>query len=173
MMFVQILNNFQQLNRALTGSVAKWIAKNQKKLKPVIERSNLEKINLHKEYVSLKGTEKLFWNYKEGSPKAVTNAAGDMLFNEATMEPIPATELEGYKFFVDGEGRKAEYDEKMKAVLEAKYPIQICQLEQGLLGNVNIPAQADLVALYDILTYDENAEQEEELKPTDGADNKN
>lgn len=148
------LHQFRESNPTLTESVARWIAKNTKKLKPIVDRTNLLNKSIFEKYVEKEGEKSIFWNYKEGDPKAIVNK--NMLYSLEDGKPVPSNIAPDYKPYVSGgEERLKEFEQKRKEADEAKHPVYIEQLNIELLANVNIPSQADIVSLYDVLTFDE------------------
>jgi len=155
----QTLHEFREVNGAVSESIARWMAKNLKKLKPIVERTN----NLHKtifdEYVEKDGDKSIFWNYNETSPKAILNS--QMLYSIEDGKPIPGNVANSYKPYVAGEERKKEFDDKRKSADEEKHPVFVEQLNIELLANVSVPTQIDIVALYDVLTFDSETVSDE------------
>lgn len=151
----QTLYEFREANQTVTESVARWIAKNTKKLKPIVDRTNLLNKQIFEEYVEKDGEKSVFWNYKETDPKAIVTK--QMLYSLEDGKPIPGNIANEYKPYVSGgEERVKEFEQKRKEADELKHPVYIEQLNIELLSNVNIPSQSDIVALYDILTFDED-----------------
>lgn len=148
-----IIREFQEVNGAVSESISRWMAKNVKKLRPIVEKTNLNNKAIFEEYVEKDGTKSIFWNYNETNPKAIVN--NNMLFSMEDAKPIPANIAKEYKPYVSGGAERVkEFEDKQKAADSEKHPVYIEQLNIELLANVSIPTQIDVVALYDILTFD-------------------
>ncbi len=157
MAFGKMLNMFQQVNKTIPPTPSKWIAKNLKKLKPVIDRHNLQKQALYDQFVEQHNGKNVVWDYMPEAPKGVYDETIQAVRRLDNNQPIPNHLTQNYQFSVAPE-KKEEYDLKMKELFDQKEEVHICQMEQGMLGNVNIPGNVDMVILYDVLTFDENQE---------------